>query len=46
MISIVEISRKKEDLNMAGAAGYKLKAHLKIESSLASIDFLKSVVKR
>ncbi|HMK27532.1 MAG TPA: hypothetical protein VK483_15980, partial [Chitinophagaceae bacterium] len=43
--SILETSRKKSDFNMAEAASYKIKAHLKIESSLSPFDFLEVLLK-
>jgi len=43
--SILESSRKKGDFNMAEAASYKIKAHLKIESSLSPFDFLEVLLK-
>ena len=43
--SILESARKKGDFNMAEAASYKIKAHLKIESSLSPFDFLDVLLK-
>ena len=43
--SILEISRKKGDYNMAEAASQKIKAHLKIESSISAFDFLEVLMK-
>lgn len=43
--SILETARKKGDFNMAEAAGYKIKSHLKIESSLSPFDFLEILLK-
>lgn len=43
--SILESSRKKGDFNMAEAASYKIKAHLKIESSMSPFDFLDVLLK-
>lgn len=43
--SILEIARKKGDFNMAEAASYKIKSHLKIESSLSPFDFLDILLK-
>ena len=43
--SILETSRKKGDFNMAEAASYKIKAHLRIESSLSPFDFLEVLMK-
>lgn len=43
--SILEISRKKVDLNMAEAASHKIKAHLRIESSLSAFEFLEVLLK-
>jgi uncharacterized RDD family membrane protein YckC len=43
--SILEISRKKGDFNMAEAASYKIKNHLSIESSLSPFDFLEVLLK-
>lgn len=43
--SILETARKKGDYNMAEAACSKIKAHLKIESSLPPFDFLEILLK-
>jgi uncharacterized RDD family membrane protein YckC len=43
--SILETSRKKGDYNMAEAASSKIKAHLKIESSMSPFDFLDVLLK-
>ncbi len=43
--SILETARKKGDFNMAEAACYKIKAHLKIESSMSPFDFLDVLLK-
>ncbi len=43
--SILESSRKKGDFNMAEAASHKIKAHLRIESSLSPFDFLEVLLK-
>ena len=43
--SILEISRKKGDFNMAEAASSKIKAHLRIESSISPFDFLDVLLK-
>ncbi len=43
--SILEISRKKGDFNMAEAASSKIKAHLRIESTLSPFDFLDVLLK-
>jgi uncharacterized RDD family membrane protein YckC len=43
--SILETARKKDDFNMAEAASYKIKAHLKIESSMSPFDFLDVLLK-
>jgi uncharacterized RDD family membrane protein YckC len=43
--SILETSRKKGDFNMAEAASYKIKAHLRIESSMSPFDFLDVLLK-
>jgi uncharacterized RDD family membrane protein YckC len=43
--SILETSKKKGDFNMAEAACYKIKNHLKIESSLSPFDFLEVLLK-
>lgn len=43
--SILETARKKGDYNMAEAASYKIKSHLKIESSLSPFDFLDILLK-
>lgn len=43
--SILESARRKGDFNMAEAASYKIKAHLKIESSLSPFDFLDVLLK-
>lgn len=43
--SILETARRKGDFNMAEAACYKIKSHLKIESSLSPFDFLDVLLK-
>ena len=43
--SILETARKKGDYNMAEAASYKIKAHLKIESTIPPFDFLDVLLK-
>jgi hypothetical protein len=43
--SILETARKKGDFNMAENAGYKIKNHLKIESTLPPFDFLDVLLK-
>lgn len=43
--SILETARKKSDFNMAEAAASKIKAHLKIESSMSPFDFLDVLLK-
>ena len=43
--SILETARKKGDFNMAEAASHKIKAHLRIESSMSPFDFLEVLLK-
>ncbi len=43
--SILETARKKGDFNMAEAACYKIKSHLKIESGMPPFDFLDVLLK-
>ncbi|MEO7922967.1 MAG: RDD family protein [Chitinophagaceae bacterium] len=43
--SILEIARKKGDINMAEAAGNKIKTHLHIESAMPPFDFLQVLLK-
>ena len=43
--SILETARKKGDFHMAEAASYKIKNHLKIDSSLPPFDFLDVLLK-
>ncbi len=43
--SILETARKKGDFNMAEAASSKIKAHLRIESSMSPFDFLDVLLK-
>jgi uncharacterized RDD family membrane protein YckC len=43
--SILETARRKGDHAMADAAGFKIKAHLKIESNLEPFDFLDVLLK-
>jgi uncharacterized RDD family membrane protein YckC len=43
--SILETARKKGDMDMAIAAGDKIKAHLKIETSLSPFEFLDILLK-
>jgi uncharacterized RDD family membrane protein YckC len=43
--SILETARKKGDFNMADAAAYKIKAHLKIETNMGAFDFLDVLLK-
>ena len=43
--SILETSRKKNDYNMAESACYKIKSHLKIESTLPPFDLLDTLLK-
>ncbi len=43
--SILETSRKKNDWEIAAAASEKIKAHLKIESSITPLDFLEILLK-
>ena len=43
--SILETARKKGDFNMAEAASYKIKSHLKIESAMPPFDFLDVLLK-
>ena len=43
--SILQTARKKEDFNMAEAAAYKIKSHLKIESAVPAFDFLEVLLK-
>jgi len=43
--SILETARKKTDFIMAESASSKIKAHLKIESSMSPFDFLETLLK-
>lgn len=43
--SILETSRKKGDFNMAATASEKIKAHLKIDTSMSPFDFLDTLLK-
>jgi uncharacterized RDD family membrane protein YckC len=43
--SILETARKKGDFNMATAASEKIKAHLKIDSTMSPFDFLEVLLK-
>jgi uncharacterized RDD family membrane protein YckC len=43
--SILETAQKKGDYNMAESAAYKIKAHLKIESTIPPFDFLEILLK-
>jgi uncharacterized RDD family membrane protein YckC len=43
--SILETAKKKEDYTMAMAASDKIKAHLKIETSMSPFDFLEVLLK-
>jgi uncharacterized RDD family membrane protein YckC len=43
--NILETARKKGDMDMAVAAGEKIKGHLKIESSLSPFEFLEILLK-
>jgi uncharacterized RDD family membrane protein YckC len=43
--SILETARKKGDFNMAATASEKIKAHLKIDSSMSPFDFLDVLLK-
>ncbi|MBK5270662.1 MAG: RDD family protein [Bacteroidia bacterium] len=43
--SILETAMKKNDINMAASAGQKIKAHLKINSSLSPFEFLAVLLK-
>ena len=43
--SILETAKKKNDYNMAESACYKIKNHLKIESTLPPFDFLDILLK-
>ncbi len=43
--SILETAKKKSDMHMAEAAGYKIKSHLKIETSMPPFDFLEILLK-
>ncbi|MCX6318918.1 MAG: RDD family protein [Bacteroidetes bacterium] len=43
--SILETARRKGDFHMADAACVKIKAHLKIESSMGSFEFLETLLK-
>ena len=43
--SILQTARKKGDFNMAEAAAYKIKSHLKIESPMPAFDFLEVLLK-
>lgn len=43
--SILETARKKGDFNMAASASEKIKAHLKIDSSMSPFDFLDFLLK-
>ena len=43
--SILEVARKKADINMAEAAAAKIKNHLKIESDMPAFDFLEVLLK-
>lgn len=43
--SILETARRKGDYNMAESAGYKIKAHLHIESAMSPFDFLETLLK-
>ncbi|MGZ8558600.1 MAG: RDD family protein [Chitinophagaceae bacterium] len=43
--SILETSRKKGDWDMAAAASEKIKAHLKIDSSMSPFEFLEILLK-
>lgn len=43
--SILETARKKGDFNMAATASEKIKAHLKIDSSMSPFDFLEVLLK-
>jgi uncharacterized RDD family membrane protein YckC len=42
--SILETARKKDDFNMAYAAGEKIKSHLKIETNMGPFDFLDTLL--
>lgn len=42
---IVETAKKKQDYSIAEAAASKIKAHLKIDSSLSPFDFLETLLK-
>lgn len=43
--SILETARKKGDYNMAESASYKIKSHLKIETTMPPFDFLDVLLK-
>jgi uncharacterized RDD family membrane protein YckC len=43
--SILETAKKKGDFNMAATASEKIKAHLKIDSSMSPFDFLEVLLK-
>lgn len=43
--SILETAKKKNDYNMAESACYKIKSHLKIESTLPPFDLLDTLLK-
>jgi uncharacterized RDD family membrane protein YckC len=43
--SILDTARKKEDYNMAEMASLKIKAHLKIDTTLPAFDFLEVLLK-
>jgi hypothetical protein len=43
--SILEAARRKGDFNMAAAASEKIKAHLKIDSTMSPFDFLDTLLK-
>jgi hypothetical protein len=43
--SILETAKRKGDMNMAEAAGHKIKMHLKIETGMPPFDFLEILLK-
>lgn len=43
--SILDTARKKEDFNLAAMASEKIKAHLKIDSTMPPYDFLNTLLK-
>ena len=43
--SILETAKRRADFNMAEAASYKIKSHLKIDSTMSPFDFLETLMK-